>query len=101
MQPQKRHNLRYTMTLSLALAGLTTAGGVLLYRAENARAQDEPPVELPQPIDQNTPEEPLPPFIPQPDPRDLVPVQPQPQPGPDIQLPPGVLPPDFEPEAPE
>ena len=100
MQPQKRHNLRYKMTLSLALAGLTTAGGVLLYRAEKARAQDEP-VELPQPIDQNTPEEPLPPFIPQPDPRDLVPVQPAPQPQqPDIDLPGPVLPPDVDVEQP-
>jgi hypothetical protein len=58
---RKRPNLRYTMTLSLALAGLTTAGGVLLYRAEQAHGQDSPA------------------DIPQPDPRELLPVQHPPQ----------------------
>jgi hypothetical protein len=49
----KRNKLRYTMTLSLALAGLGTAGGVLLYRADKARGQDQP---ADAPIDQPIPD---------------------------------------------
>src|SRR5688572_10341644 len=37
----KRSNLRFTITVSLALAGITGAGAVLLYRAEPARAQEQ------------------------------------------------------------
>src|SRR5262245_28680884 len=58
----KRSNLRFTITVSLALAGLSLSGVALLYRAEPARAQDQGPGEFqPEPgFDQIPPPE-LPP----------------------------------------